>query len=480
MIMRALAILIAVTLLGTASYRQGATAASQNSATVILHPATSDVAALPAAGPPPLASVLARVSPAVVNISVQGTLQPQDQILDEFFRRFFGLPDMPEKQRPPAERFHAVGSGVIIDAKLGYVITNNHVVEKAEKILVTLTDRRQLEAKLVGTDAQADVAVLKIDAHDITAVHLGSSKDSRVGDYVVAIGNPFGLGQTATFGIVSALGRSGLGIEGYEDFIQTDASINPGNSGGALVNMEGDLIGINAAILSGGGGNVGIGFAIPIDMAKNIVEQLIATGKVSRGTLGVSIQDLTPAIANAMGITASEGAIVTQVVPQSAASKAGIKEGDVITALEGAPVRTSAQLRNAIGLKQPGTTVHLTILRDTMERTLIATLDPIAVAARPVPASLTANVPLAGMTLGAIPKEDSRFGKLEGVYVTGVQSGSIADAAGLLKGDVIVSAGHIAVSTPAELASILQTQRKGSPVLLQIRRGDTPLFVAIG
>jgi serine protease DegQ len=478
--MRARMMIIATAIVGLLAYDQDAAGNSRSPSPLLLHPIAADGPSNPVAGPPSLASVLARVSPAVVNISVQGTLQgAQNPAVDDFFRRFFGLPDMPD-QPAPAERFHAVGSGVIIDANLGYVITNNHVVDKAEKILVTLTDRRQIEAKLVGTDPQTDVAVLKINARNVAAISLGNSKDLHVGDYVVAIGNPFGLGQTATFGIVSALGRTGLGIEGYEDFIQTDAAINPGNSGGALVNAEGDLIGINAAIVSGRGGNVGIGFAIPIDMAKTVVGQLIANGKVSRGTLGVNIQDLTPALANAMGISQSEGAIVAQVVPQSAASKAGIKEGDVITALEGAPIRSSAQLRNAIGLKQPGAAIHLTLLRDGRERTLTATLEPTAVPSTPAASPATPTPPLAGMTLGAIPKEDPRYGRIKGAYIASVQPGSLADAAGLQKGDVIVRAGRISISTPAELAEVLQDPRERLPILLQIRRGDTPLFMAIG
>jgi Do/DeqQ family serine protease len=340
--------------------------------------------------------MLARVSPAVVNISVQGTVQAaQDPLFqDPLFRRFFGLPDNPNPENTPTERFQAVGSGVIFDAERGYVITNNHVVNRADKILITLKDRRQLTAKLVAADPQTDVAVLKVEGDHLISMPLGDSKRLQVGDYVVAIGNPFGVGQAATFGIVSAVGRTGLGIESYEDFIQTDASINPGNSGGALVDMAGRLVGMNAAIISRGGGNVGVGFAIPIDLVRIVAEQLIAKGKVSRGALGVAIQDLTPALAQAMGVNLAGGALVSQVVPQSAAAKAGIEQGDIITAMDGEPVASSSQLRNTVGQKQPGTAVRLSVLHQGKERTVTTTLDPLAATASAAPAGTREETPL--------------------------------------------------------------------------------------
>jgi Do/DeqQ family serine protease len=348
-----------------------------------------------AAAPPTLAPMLARVSPAVVNISVQGTVQAAQNPLfqDPFFRRFFDLPEKQAPQNTPTERFQAVGSGVIFDAEHGYVITNNHVVDRADKILITLKDRRQLDAKLVAADPQTDVAVLKVEGDHLTSLPLGDSKRLQVGDYVVAIGNPFGVGQAATFGIVSAVGRTGLGIESYEDFIQTDASINPGNSGGALVDLSGRLVGMNAAIISRGGGNVGVGFAIPIDLVKTIADQLITKGKVSRGALGVTIQDLTPALAQAMGVNLAGGALVSQVSPQSAAAKAGIEQGDVITALDGETVASSSQLRNAVGQKQPGTAVRLSLLHQGKERTVTATLDPLAATASTAPARTRGETP---------------------------------------------------------------------------------------
>jgi serine protease DegQ len=328
------------------------------------------------AAPPTLAPMLAKVSPAVVSISVQGTVQTSDNPLfqDPLFKRFFGFQDSPMQDNAPLQRFQSVGSGVIYDANKGYVITNKHVVNRADKILVTLSDRRQLEAKLVAADAQTDIAVLKVTSDKLSALPIGNSKDLAVGDYVVAVGNPFGVGQTATFGIVSALGRSGLGIEGYEDFIQTDAAVNPGNSGGALVDMTGRLVGINTAILSKSGGNVGIGFAIPMDMVKSVAEQLIEHGHVSRGELGVAIQDLTPSLARAMGIEVSNGALVSQVRPGSSADRSGIREGDIIIGLNGEAIANSAQLRNKLGQEQPGTVVRMTLSRGGKEHSVTATL----------------------------------------------------------------------------------------------------------
>ena len=442
--------------------RLGATAAPSNDAQTGTSPRIEVDARSNAAAPPALAPMLAKVSPAVVNISVQGTVRTTQNPLfqDPFFRRFFNLPDNSSPKDAPTERFQAVGSGVIYDAKLGYVITNNHVVDRADKILVTLKDRRRLEAKVVGTDPQTDIAVLKVEPDRLTALPAGDSKALQVGDYVVAIGNPFGLGQTATFGIVSALGRTGLGIEGYEDFIQTDAAVNPGNSGGALVDTAGRLVGINAAIVSRGGGNVGIGFAIPIDMVKTVAQQLIAHGKVSRGALGVSIQDLTPPLAEAMGVKAPGGAVVSQVVPQSAAAKAGIEAGDVIIGLDGEPVLGSGPLRNEIGQKQPGDTVRLTLLRDGKERTVTATLDALVAKTAAAAAQPQAGAPLSGMTLGPIPQDDPHYGKLKGVYVMSVEHGSAAEEAGIQEGDIIVSAGRNPVSTAADLARIVRDRKK--------------------
>jgi len=315
---------------------------------------------------PSLAPLLKQVTPAVVNIAVKGTEEVDNPLLkDPLFRRFFNIPEGPIKRE-----VQAAGSGVIVDAQAGYVITNNHVVEHADQIVVTLKDNRHFDAKLIGADPDTDVAVLKIDPTNLTAIAIGDSDRLEVGDFVVAIGNPFGLGQTVTSGIVSALGRSGLDIEHYENFIQTDAAINPGNSGGALINLRGELIGINTAIVGPSGGNVGIGFAVPINMARSVMDQLVAHGAVKRGRIGVTLQDLTPDIAEAMHVDVNEGAIVSKVDPQSPAKRAGIKPGDVIVAVNGTPVHGSSDLRNRVGLMSIGDTVSLTIVRSGAQQTI--------------------------------------------------------------------------------------------------------------
>ncbi|HTW53398.1 MAG TPA: Do family serine endopeptidase [Stellaceae bacterium] len=316
---------------------------------------------------PSLAPMLKSVTPGVVNIAVKGRQRIQNPLLeDPFFRRFFNVP---QGQQNYAET-QATGSGVIVDAAQGYVLTNAHVIANETSIAVTTKDNRRFAAKLVGRDTETDVAVLKIDSEHLSAVPLGDSDKLQVGDFVVAIGNPFGLGQTVTSGIVSALGRSGLGIEGYEDFIQTDASINPGNSGGALVDLKGDLVGINTAILAPGGGNIGIGFAVPINMARKVMDQLIRYGEVKRGRIGVSIQDLTPDLAQAMDTKQTNGAVIAKVEPGSSADHAGLKSGDLVTAADGVMVHSGTQLRDAIGLTRVGDDVSLTIDRNGSERTV--------------------------------------------------------------------------------------------------------------
>ncbi len=318
--------------------------------------------AAPILGPdgmvPTLAPLLKDVTPAVVNIATKGHEAVNPLYNDPLFRRFYNIPEGAEKRET-----QAAGSGVIIDAKAGYVVTNSHVIERAEEIVVTLKDNRQLKAKLIGTDPDTDIAILQVEAKNLTALEIGDSDKLQVGDFVIAIGNPFGLGQTVTSGIVSALGRTGLGIESYESFIQTDASINPGNSGGALINLRGELIGINTAIVGPSGGNVGIGFAVPINMAQGVTRQLIAHGEVKRGRLGVQVDDLTPDIAEALHIEAPGGAVISRVEPGSPARKAGLRPGDVIIAIDDAPVLNSSDLRNRVGLTPVGQTIRLTILR---------------------------------------------------------------------------------------------------------------------
>src|SRR6201984_3740111 len=319
------------------------------SGTPALAPAISE------SGLPTLAPMIRKVSPAVVNIATRGTIRErgaQNPLLDDpFFRRFF---DVPPDTGPRARPFQSAGSGVIFDARQGYIVTNAHVVENASEITVTLQDGRDLKAEVVGSDQPSDVAVLKVPPEGLSQMPLGDSSHLEVGDFVVAIGNPFGLQHTVTSGIVSGLSRTGINPDGYEDFIQTDASINPGNSGGAPVNLRCQLIGINTEIISSSGGNVGIGFAIPVNMARSVMEQLVSYGAVKRGQLGVSMYTVTPDIAHSLGLTSAVGALVSQVVENSPADKAGLRVGDVITAVNGQPGKSNSELRNAIGLLRVG------------------------------------------------------------------------------------------------------------------------------
>ena len=314
---------------------------------------------------PSLAPMVRKVSPAVVNVATRGTVRDkgaQNPLLqDPFFRRFFEQPRGGAAREHP---FRSAGSGVIVDALQGYILTNAHVVENADEITVTLQDGRDLRAEVVGSDQPADVAVLKVSAAGLAQMPLGDSSRLEVGDFVVAIGNPFGLQHTVTSGIVSGLSRTGINPDGYEDFIQTDASINPGNSGGALVNLRGELIGINTEILSSNGGNVGIGFAIPINMARGVMDQLIKYGSVRRGQLGVSMYTVTPDIAHSLGLASAAGALVSQVVEGSPADQAGVRVGDVITSVNGQPVKSNSELRNVIGLLRVGDRMDIGLVRD--------------------------------------------------------------------------------------------------------------------
>jgi Do/DeqQ family serine protease len=415
---------------------------------------------------PSLAPVLKEVSPAVVNISTFTTRTVQNPLLsDPFFRRFFQLP--PEAQQPQQRRTQSAGSGVIVDAGEGIVVTNHHVVNGADEIHIGLQDGRSLKAELVGSDPEVDIAVLKVPAEKLVAVKLADSDKTQVGDFVVAIGNPFGLGQTVTTGVVSALGRSGLGIEGYEDFIQTDASINPGNSGGALINLRGELIGINTAIIAPGGGNIGIGFAIPANMAKNSVDQILEFGTVKRGQLGVSIQDLTPELARAFDFEAGQrGVVVAEVQAGSSADKAGVQPGDVVVSVDGRVIDSAAQLRNEIGARRIGDRVKLTLLRDGKSRVV-----PVKIG-EPQTIASTASVHkfLEGATL-----QDDEQGR--GVVVRQIAPGSPAAGTGLRAGDLIVSANR----QPVKRGADLQRAAKASTeqLLLRVIRGNAALFLVL-
>lgn len=424
-------------------------------------------------GLPTLAPLLEQITPAVVNISVESRQKAEMNPLfnDPFFRRFF---DMPSPQTPAPPRQMSAGSGVIVDAEKGYVLTNHHVIDNGDRIVITLKDRRRFDAELVGSDPGTDIALLQIEAENLKALELGDSDRLRVGDYVLAIGNPFGLGQTVTSGIVSALGRSGLSVDGYEDFIQTDASINPGNSGGALTSFDGRLVGINTAIIAPSGGNVGIGFAVPANMARAVMDQLIEFGEVRRGLLGVIIQDFTPDLAEALDIDTASGAVITQVEPGSAAGEAGLQPGDLIVSVDGRAVAGSADLRSQIGLKRVGTEVELEVIRDGTAMTLSATLrEGGAIAA----AGDRRFDRLAGAELRNLQPGDPDFGELEGILVTRMDPGSRAERSGLEAGDIILAVNRSPVSSVTELRRELS--RAEGALALTVQRGGARIFLVM-
>jgi serine protease Do len=421
---------------------------------------------------PSLAPMLENVTPGVVNIATEGRIQMRQNPLfaDPLFRRFFNVPNQPLERK-----ISSLGSGVIVDKDRGLVLTNNHVIANAHQIMVTLRDGRQLEAEVVGTDPATDVAVIKIPANNLTALKTTDSDSLRVGDFVVAIGNPFGLGQTVTSGIVSALSRSGLGIEGYEDFIQTDASINPGNSGGALVNLRGELAGINTAIISPqGGGNIGIGLAIPINLALQIMEQIVQTGEVKRGFLGVSMQDLSPALAEAFGLEGQRGAIINEVLKGSPADKAGLLAGDIVISTDGKQIKKAADLRNRIGLLPVGEKIRFKVLRDGRESEFVVTVDENTQESI-VPKAM--NELLKGVTVGNIEKGNPYFGKVEGTAVLNVQRGSIAWRSGLRAADIITSVNKVPVKSLQEFLSAVD--KKNNSLLFRIIRGNTAAFLVL-
>ena len=444
--------------------------------TVILTSVTPTLAALPDADSqgnilPTLAPMLDKVTPAVVNISTRGRVKSEDNPLlqDPFFRRFFGDPGL---SSPRERATQSLGSGVIIDAAKGYVLTNNHVIAKAEEITVTLRDGRAFTAKLVGTDPDTDVAVIQIPAKNIVALSIADSEKLRVGDFVVAIGNPFGLGQTVTSGIVSALGRTGLGIEGYENFIQTDASINPGNSGGALVNLRGELVGINTAIYAPGGGSIGIGFAIPTNMARDIMRQLVEFGEVKRGRLGVQMQNLTPDLAKAFNLDEQQGAVISKVTKDSPADKAGLEVGDIVTTVNGRPVNDASMIRTTVGLMRVGEKIAMGIIRNGKPRNITLVLGE---SEKVSAASITPR--LAGATLAPIEEGSPLYRRVEGMVVINVEPGSRAWSASLRKGDIIISINRQPVRTTTELERAIKDS--GKRMLLNIRRGNSSMFIVI-
>lgn len=438
---------------------------------IILGTATYASAALPFFSSnkddvPSLAPMIEKTSPAVVSIAVEGTQVTRQQV-PEMFREFFGAPNEQVKERP----FRGMGSGVIIDASKGYVVTNNHVVENADEITVKLTDGREFIAKKLGADEQSDIALLKIEGDNFAEVPLADSDKLRVGDFVVAIGNPFGLGQTVTSGIVSALGRSGLNIGGLEDFIQTDAAINRGNSGGALVNLNGELIGINTAIFGPNGGNVGIGFAIPSNMMKSLVDQIVEFGEIRRGLLGIQGGNVDAKLAEAMRSPSNKGAFINEVVPDSAADKAGLKSGDIITSLNGKNLSSFDELRAKVASMGAGAKIELTIVREGKKQDVNVVLGD---AGMPIAEAKDIHPAFEGSEMNNGQDDAGN----DGVVVTNVQPRSPAARIGLKSEDVIVGLNRQRVNNVIDLRRLVEDS-EGNVMALNVKRGNTTIYVVI-
>ncbi len=430
-----------------------------------------------------LAEVAEAARPAVVNISTTSTVTTEDNPMgdlfnDPFFRKFFG----DQFGHPGAEaqiQIVGLGSGVIVSEN-GYILTNNHVVKGADEIKVVLFDKREFTGKVVGTDSRTDLAVIKINAKDLPTIRFGDSAKLKIGDIVLAIGNPFGLNQTITMGIVSAVGRSNIGLADFEDFIQTDAAINPGNSGGALVNSNGEFVGINTAIFSTSGGYMGIGFAIPSDMAKTVMDSIIKHGKVIRGWMGVSIQNVTPELAKSLGFKQTEGALIAGVENGSPAEKAGLKRGDLVTALNGKKVEDSTNLRNMVAASAPGTKIEVTIIRDGKEKTISLTLGEYK-EKKVVKKTEYSNV-LKGLTIQELtPSVRDKMNlpeDLNGVVITGSDSDSPAQ--GLLQpGDVIQEVNKQAIQSAQDYEETVSKIGENDTVLLLIYRDGGSIYLTI-
>ncbi|HGU9817976.1 serine endoprotease DegQ [Enterobacter chuandaensis] len=428
-------------------------------------------AALPSQVPgqaaiPSLAPMLEKVLPAVVSVQVEGTAV-QSQRVPEELKKYFG-DESPNQQAQP---FEGLGSGVIIDAAKGYILTNNHVISQADKISVQLNDGREFDAKLIGGDDQSDIALLQVqNPSNLTQIAIADSDKLRVGDFAVAVGNPFGLGQTATSGIISALGRSGLNLEGLENFIQTDASINRGNSGGALLNLNGELIGINTAILAPGGGSVGIGFAIPSNMAQTLAQQLIQFGEVKRGLLGIKGMEMSADIAKAFNINVQRGAFVSEVLPNSGSAKAGIKSGDVIVSLNDKPLSSFAELRSRIATTEPGAKVKLGLIRDGKPLNVEVTLD------KSTSSSASAEL-IAPALQGATLSDGQLKDGTKGIRIDTVEKSSPAAQAGLHQEDVIIGVNRNRVQSIAELRKVLES--KPAVIALQVMRGNESIYILL-
>ena len=416
-----------------------------------------------------LAPVLETVTPAVVSVAVATRLPGGNNPLlrDPFFRRYFGAPDQGDEQQSMS-----AGSGVIIDAKRGLVVTNHHVIANAERITVTVKDGRQFRAKLVGSDEATDIGLLEIGPGRLSELTLADSDQLQIGDVVLAIGNPFGLGQTVTSGIVSALGRAGLGTEKYENFIQTDAPINPGNSGGALINSKGELVGINTAIIAPGGGNVGIGFAVPTSMVQTIVDQLLKHGMVKRGRIGITVQTATPDIATALGAPVERGAVIGSVDKGSPAERAGLKSGDLITAINGRPVADANDVRNRIGLSERDSVVEITFYREDKLQTIKVTIG--GERASSIDGGGVVRQ-LDGARFSEIPADHPRKGRIEGVLIAEVRPGSAAWRVGLRNGDIIFAVNQQLTRTVAEVEKVARDAN--GVLVLNVIRGDAQLLI---
>jgi Do/DeqQ family serine protease len=425
-----------------------------------------------------MAPLLDRITPAVVSINVRSTAKAPklSNRNEELLERFFGgrMPNEPREKS-------GLGSGVIVNAADGLIITNAHVSEDADEIIVTLKDKRQLEAKIVGTDKKTDIALIKVSAKKLAELQIAKASEVRVGDYVIAVGNPFGLSHSVTSGIVSALGRDNGSGDGYQDFIQTDASINPGNSGGALVNSKGELIGINSAIISRSGGNQGIGFAVPTNIVQAVMRQLISYGEVRRGRIGVLIGDITPTLKEALDLTTLDGALVSQVVEDSPAEKAGLKRDDVIISFNGGAIKDASDIRNAVGLVEPGERYTITYLREG--RKIKRRIEVEAVDENDEQSDSLAmnNGPetknFSGATLANIPADLNLRGGSEGVYVSEVEISSKAQRAGLVKGDVIRSVNRRDVQNLESFNKL--TKGEDGPFALSVERNGSTFYVAI-
>ena len=487
MLYRNLGVIAGLLILGSLAFLGGEYATYSHAAGVATPVVASPAASVHQGAAPGFTDVARAVTPAVVNITAARATRGRDSRAPhdpmEEFGSPFGPPDGPRGHNGPREpRGEGMGSGVIVSPD-GYIITNNHVVEGAHELTVTLPDKREFKGRITGTDPKTDLAVVKVDASGLPFVRWGDASKLQVGEYVLAIGNPFGLNSTVTLGIVSALGRGRMGITQYEDFIQTDAAINPGNSGGALVNTAGELVGINTAIISQTGGYQGVGFAVPATMARPVLESLVSTGKVVRGYLGVAIQDMTPDLAKSFGLKQAKGALVSSVAEDSPAEGAGLKQGDVITAYQGKSIEDPAALQRDVTRTPVGTKAVLKVIRDGRDMDLTVIVGEQAERAKVAGAGSSMENALAGMDVQSLNQQMARelgiTGKTNGVVVVGVEPGSLADRAGVAQGDVIREINRQPVKSVKDYEKIAGSLKKDEPALLLVNRRGAALFITV-